>query len=188
MKRGKSPAGKAYWPAFPYPAFTQMTEQDLGHLWAWLQTLEPVSTPNRNHDTRRTRLELGMWRMLGFKRGGRSWERAEGEHARGAYLGNAIGHCGECHTPRNGIGIPQRRDQHGGTDAPPEPAPSIRAAELDWSLGELSSFLEDGWTPEGDVIGGEMGRIVAHGTSKLSIEDRRALAAWVLSIGQAPAD
>ena len=72
MKRGKSPAGKAYWPAFPYPAFTQMTEQDLGHLWAWLQTLEPVSTPNRNHDTRRTRLELGMWRMLGFKRGGRS--------------------------------------------------------------------------------------------------------------------
>lgn len=181
MRRGKSPDGHAYWPAFPYPSFTQISDDDLADLWAYLQSVEPVAEPNIPHDISKSRFELSLWRRLGLRVGGRGYEVEKGEHARGAYLANAVGHCGECHTPRNGIGIPKRSKQFGGTDAPPEPAPPITAEALGWSLTELSSFLTDGWTPDDDVIGGEMGRIVHDGTAPLTDADRRALAAYILS-------
>ena len=41
-------------------------------------------------------------------------------------------------------------------------------------------------TAEGDVVGGEMARIVEHGTAKLSAADRRALAVWLLSLPASP--
>ncbi|TNE87558.1 MAG: c-type cytochrome [Deltaproteobacteria bacterium] len=181
MRQGVSPENKSYWPTFPYPAYTQMTDEDLGHLWAYMQTIEPVANEVRAHDMRKTRFELGVWRRLGFTEGGRSWEIETGEHARGAYLANAVAHCGECHTPRNMIGIPKSDLQFKGHEDPPEPSPPITKQELGWSVSEFVSFLEDGWAPDGDVVGGQMGHIIRDGTAKLSAEDRRALVEYILS-------
>ena len=181
MRHGRSPEGKAYWPAFPYPSFTQIDDDDLGDLWAYLQTLEPVVQEVAPSDVSRSRFELSLWRRLAFRRVGRAYEVESGEHALGAYLTNAVGHCGECHTPRSGIGIPRKKQVFSGTDAPPEPAPPITSEALGWSIAELSSFLEDGWTPDDDVVGGEMARIVREGTAKLTDEERRAMAAYILS-------
>lgn len=181
IQRGKAPDGHAYWPAFPYPSFTQITDEDAQDLWSFFQTLEPVPREDIPHDIAKGAFQLSLWRRLAFKRGGRGYEVESDEHARGAYLANALGHCGECHTPRSGIGIPKKGKQFEGTDAPPEPAPAITQEALGWSLTELSSFLEDGWTPEDDIIGGEMGRIIQEGTSQLSDADRRALAAYIFS-------
>lgn len=181
IRHGRSPEGKAYWPAFPYPSFTQLTDQDLGDLWAYLRSLTPVRHEVPEAAVERSRFALSLWRRLTFRVGGRAYEVETGEHALGAYLTNAVGHCGECHTPRSGIGIPQRKHVFEGTEAPPEPAPPIHAEALGWSLTELSSFLADGWTPDDDVAGGEMARIIREGTAKLTDAERRAMAAYILS-------
>ncbi|MEQ1508054.1 MAG: c-type cytochrome, partial [Myxococcota bacterium] len=46
MRDGRAPDGHAYWPVFPYPAFSGLTDADLADLWAYLRTIPPSATPN----------------------------------------------------------------------------------------------------------------------------------------------
>src|SRR5438128_1300379 len=50
MRQGERPDGKNYFPAFPYPSFTKITDGDLRDLWAYLRTLPPSARANREHD------------------------------------------------------------------------------------------------------------------------------------------
>ncbi len=184
MRRGKAPDGRPYPPSFPYDQFTGLTDTDLEHLWAYLQSLEPVARADQPHDVKRrarSRFWLGLWRLLYFDRGP---HEADDElsplEARGAYLGEAVGHCGGCHTPRNGNGARREKRALEGSDAEPEPAPAL--VGLGWTVDDWQWFLETGTTGEGDVVGGEMWRIVEHGTSTLPPEDQQALAAWLARV------
>jgi len=184
MRRGRSPEGRPYPPAFPYDQFTGLTDTDLEHLWAWLQTQEPVANAVPEHDVKRkatSRFWLGLWRMLYFRRGPHEADDSLTElEARGAYLGEAVGHCGGCHTPRNGNGARREKRALEGRDTEPEPAPSL--VGLGWGADDWQFFLETGTTAEGDVVGGEMWRIVSEGTSELPADDRAALAAWLTAV------
>lgn len=194
MRDGRSPDGKPYYPSFPYTAYTELTDEDLRHVWAWLRSLEPVSRPDAPHDLRkgyRKRSLLGLWRLMAFHRG--PFQAGKGEPpdvARGRYLGEAVGHCGECHTPRDGIGRVRRRLALAGSDEPPEPAPNITPHPEDgvgaWSDADLDAFLQYGMLPDGDFVGGQMMRIVEEGTAALSKEDREALMAWLRSVHPRP--
>lgn len=186
MRHGRRPQGGPYYPAFPYPAFTGITDADLADLWAFLRTVEPVARPEEPHELHGLsgwRFLVRFWKLTGFDRGPYTPDRdLDPTQARGAYLGEAVGHCGECHTPRGGLGKPRRRHALEGSEAPPEPAPDItRAALSGWSTTELASFLRDGLSPDDDMVGGEMRRLVKQGTALLSDADRQALAAWVLA-------
>lgn len=189
MRHGRSPEGRPYYPSFPYTAFTGITDEDLRDLWAYLQTVEPVANDPGEHDLNGIygwRFLLRFWKITGFSKG--PWERPkrleDDQLARGAYLGEAIGHCGECHTPRKALGNLKKRKALGGSDGPESSAPNITPSADgigEWSHGELVSFFVDGMLPDGDVTGGEMWRLVKEGTAKLSDADREALAAWVLA-------
>ncbi len=195
MRHGRDPDGRFLYPAFPYPSYTGISDDDLRHLWAWLQFLDPVAQPDTPHDLNpgaRARSVLGLWRMVGFRRG--PFEPARGEDpvlARGRYLGEAVAHCGGCHTPRSGIGVPRRGAELAGTDAPPEPSPDIRPHPAGdphaWSHDDRVTLLAYGMTPEGDFVGGEMMRLVEEGTRRLSDADREALARWWHSVPPRPA-
>ncbi|MEO0601157.1 MAG: cytochrome c [Myxococcota bacterium] len=184
MRRGKAPDGRPYAPAFPYDQFTGLTDADLEHLWAWLQSRPAVERPDRLHDVKRrarSRFWLGWWRRLYFDRGPFEADAALTEvEARGAYLGEAVGHCGGCHTPRNRNGARRTGRALEGSDAEPEPAPAL--VGLGWGLDDWQWFLQTGTTDEGDVVGGEMWRIVEHGTATLPEADQEALAAWLLVV------
>jgi len=178
MRYGRSPEGRSYWPAFPYPSFTGMEERDLADLWAFLQTLEPVDRPDRDHEIG-GRWRLGFWRLLAFRPGPRP-APDDPQLQRGAYLVNHVGHCGECHTPRSGIGrLKWRHHSLDGTDEGPHPGPSLTEGLAEWSDGDLDTFLTMGMEPDGDFAGGGMGEIVSEGTSQLSDEDRAAMIAWI---------
>jgi mono/diheme cytochrome c family protein len=98
---------------------------------------------------------------------------------RGAYLARNLGHCGECHTPRNALGIPIADLEFAGATLGESHADAITADALaEWSEDDFAFFLFMGMKPDEEYVGGEMEAVIAHNTSKLTDEDRRAMAAF----------
>lgn len=193
MREGMAPDGHPYWPAFPYPSFTRASDQDLADLWAFLGTLPAVARPDHANEVLPrydSRALLGTWRTLSFRAGAwRDDPRRDAAWNRGAYLVTGLGHCGECHSPRSGIGVPKKGMELAGSDEPPAPAPNLTPHPDGlggWSEDELIDFLRFGMTPEGDVVGGHMGTIIDLGTSRLSESDRRAIATYLRSLPARP--
>ena len=110
MTGGVSPDRRHYFPAFPYTSYRIMRTEDLLDLWAYLGTLDAVRSPGRAPDVPMlgvTRRAVGLWKRLALGEAGfhADPERSEAWN-RGAYLVNGPGHCGECHTPRDALMIP----------------------------------------------------------------------------------
>jgi mono/diheme cytochrome c family protein len=187
LREGVGPDGTVYFPVFPYTSFTMMTETDVADLWAYMQTVPAVVQQNRAHDANFPfgwRGLLPVWRWLNFDAGplaSASDPALSGAAARGAYLVNALGHCGECHTPRDWLGALDRDAQLSGTKSGPEggSVPNITPDEATgigrWSDAEIMRVLETGMLPDYDVVGSGMGEVVANSTSRLTVEDRQAI-------------
>ena len=92
----------------------------------------------------------------------------------------ALGHCGECHTPRNWLGIPDLSREFAGAPLGDGEVEAIDAEALaQWTQEDLGYFLYLGVKPDGEFVGGEMEKVIEHNTSKLTLEDRRAIAAFL---------
>ncbi len=119
MTEGISPDGRHYFPAFPYTSYRNMSVGDLLDLRAYLGSLPPVRSAGREADVPMrwlARRAVGLWDRLAFRAPtfAPDPERSEAWN-RGAYLVEGAGHCGECHTPRNALMIPdQTRALEGG--------------------------------------------------------------------------
>ncbi len=188
MREGVRPDGAHYYPAFPYPSFTRISDGDLADLWAYLRSLPPDSRPNRAHDLRFPfgwRYAVAAWKWLFFTPGrfvGDS--RRTAAVNRGAYLVEAVGHCGECHTPRNFLGGAKRdRPLAGGKDPTGKTVPNLTPTRLKkWNDGELKEFLMTGITPEFDSADETMAEVVRNTTSQLTSGDLAALIAYLRSL------
>ena len=188
VRKGISPAGTHYFPAFPYASYAHATVQDVRDLFAYLKTLPPVSGRVRDHDVSfpfSIRRNIGIWKLLFMDdRLLMPDQSRSSQWNRGAYLVNAFGHCAECHSPRNVLGgIIAAQRFAGGPD--PEGkgfVPNITQKGLaDWSEKDIDYFLETGSTPDGDNAGGSMARVIKN-TSELSAPDRAAIATYVKSL------
>jgi len=110
MREGERPDGKNYFPAFPYTSFTKIVDGDLRDLWAFCVTLRPA--PAQTGSTICAFLSAGASSSRsgsGFLHAG-PFTNVPGLSDvanRGAYLVQALGHCSECHTPRNFFGGPK---------------------------------------------------------------------------------
>ena len=186
--KGTSPSGAHYFPAFPYASYQHAKVEDIRDLFAYLKTLAPVSGRPPGHDVpfpfniRRT---LGGWKFLFLD--GKPFVPDASRSAqwnRGAYLVNGLGHCAECHSPRNLLGgIVESQRFAGGPNPGGEGwVPNITQKRMsEWSAKDFAYFLESGMTPEGDTAGGEMARVIRN-TSQLSPEDRAAMAEYLKSL------
>ncbi|WP_298290971.1 cytochrome c [uncultured Litoreibacter sp.] len=183
--KGTSPDGQHYFPAFPYASYAKMTPQDAVNLHAYMQTLPADATPSQPHDIgfpfniRRT---LGGWKMLFVSE---SWvlDTDDPQLQRGRYLVEALGHCAECHTPRNALGGLQKDNWMQGA---PDPSgkgriPGVTPAILGWSQADIAEYLNSGFTPEFDTAGGHMVEVVEN-TAQLTQEDREAIAAYLMAL------
>ncbi|CCE05572.1 Diheme cytochrome c-type [Bradyrhizobium sp. STM 3843] len=186
--RGTSPGGSHYYPAFPYTSYAHARLEDIRDLFAYMKTLPAVSGASRDHDLpfpfniRRT---LGIWKLLFFDdKPFTPDQQRSAQWNRGAYLVNSLGHCAECHSPRNLLGgIIKAQRFAGGPD--PEGhgwVPNITQKGLaDWSESDFGYFLESGQLPDGDSVGGAMTRVIRN-TSQLSADDRTAMAVYLKSL------
>lgn len=107
---------------------------------------------------------------------------------RGAYLVQALGHCGECHTPRNFLGGSKRdRFLAGGKGPEGKRVPNLTPTRLKkWSDEELKEFLLTGATPDGDAANETMDEVIRNTTSQLTAEDLVALMAYLRSLPPLP--
>jgi mono/diheme cytochrome c family protein len=192
VTKGISPAGYHYFPAFPYTSYAHAKVSDIRDLFAYLKTLAPVPGKVRDHDVPfpfDIRRNVGIWKLLFMDNRRFAPDPARSDQwNRGAYLVNSLGHCAECHSPRNFLGGTVTAQRFAGGPNPEGEGwvPNITQKELgDWSVKDIAYFLETGQTPDGDTIGGSMGRVIKN-TSQLSPEDRAAIAEYLKSLP--PAD
>ena len=188
LREGVRPDGEHLYPAFPYPSFTRVKEADLKDLWAYLRTLPPSDRKNRPHELRFPfgwRSLIAGWKWLYFTpgpahaRAGRTAAQARGE-----YLVDALGHCGECHTPRNLLGAPRaNRYLAGGKGPEGKRVPNLTPTGLArWSDAELKDFLVTGLTPDGDIAAQAMGEVIRNTTSQWTRDDLDAVIAYLRSL------
>jgi mono/diheme cytochrome c family protein len=195
MTEGVGPGGHPYFPAFPYPSYTHMTERDLVDLKAYLDAVEPVANAVPDHDVDFPfgfRPLIKGWQLLFFEDGTFAPDPNRSEAwNRGAYIVNGPGHCGECHTPRNALGGRQADRFLAGTRDGPDgkPVPNITPHEDGiggWAEGDLVFAFQTSILPDGDVFGGAMAEVVEDGLSHLSREDLDAIAEYLLSVEALP--
>jgi len=188
VTRGVSPEGAHYFPAFPYTTYAHARVSDVRDLFAYLKTLAPVVGKVRDHDVRfpfNIRRNVGIWKWLFMDDKPFAPDTARSpQWNRGAYLVNALGHCAECHSPRNFLGgIVAAQRFAGGPDPDGKGwVPNITQKGLsDWSEKDIAYLLESGQTPDGDSVGGSMVAVIKN-TSLLNEADRAAIANYVKSL------
>jgi mono/diheme cytochrome c family protein len=195
LREGVSPQGRHYFPVFPYSSYTKMTTQDLLDLRAFLATIPPSDKPSRPHEVTwpfSWRAALAPWKWLYFKAGAYRPDPAhDAQWNRGAYLVEALTHCGECHTPRSFLGGIERAQwltgarMPGGDLVAPNLTPD-KSGLADWSSTDIVDALTDGTLPQGGTLGEEMGEVVRNSTSRLRPEDRAAIAAYLKALPPMP--
>jgi mono/diheme cytochrome c family protein len=190
MMLGSSPRGEHYYPSFPYTSYTRMKVQDIIDLKAYLDTLQPVDHTVTPHDLRfpwNVRRAVGLWKLLYLKHGPVVPDAADNAvFERGRYLAEGAGHCGECHTPRNVLGG-LRLDKWLAGGPNPDGEGSVPNITPDaeglgsWSESDIAYYLQSGFTPDFDTVGGSMVKVQEH-MALLPAEDRQAIAAYLKSI------
>ena len=188
VTKGVSPDGKHYFPAFPYTSYAHARPQDIRDLFAYLKTLAPVSGHAREHDVPfpfNIRRNIGIWKLLFFDD---KPFAVSGEHSaqwsRGAYLVNSLGHCAECHSPRNFLGglVTAQRFAGGPNPEGEGWVPNITQKGIgEWSVKDIDYFLKTGQTPDNDSAAGSMARVIKN-TQALPDADRAAIAEYLKSL------
>jgi mono/diheme cytochrome c family protein len=190
---GTSPNGAHYYPAFPYTTYQNMTLADLADLYTYFKTLPAVELPSQPHDVGfpfNIRRSLGGWKFLFARKRWALEGELSAQETRGRYLVEALGHCAECHTPRNMIGGLQRGRWLAGGPNPdgkgniPNITPHADGLGA-WNTLDIVTYLNSGFTPEFDVAGGQMADVV-NNLKKLPPEDHAAIAAYLQKLPPLP--
>ncbi|WNF46220.1 cytochrome c [Pseudomonas sp. SG20056] len=186
VAEGERRDGSKLYPAMPYTSYHLLKREDSDAIYAYLMSLEPIAKPSPQTSLSfpfNVRFGLGFWNMLYKNRvqllpaDGKSetWQR-------GQYLVEALGHCGECHTPRNALGALQQDQRLQGGVLLGYEAPSLLAedlAERGWSTDDLATFLKHGISAQGSMFN-EMYPVLHHSTQYLPLDDHKAMATYLL--------
>jgi mono/diheme cytochrome c family protein len=190
VRRGVDDQGQPLYPAMPYAAFTYMTDADVLAIKAYLFSLKPVHREDKDDALAfpfNQRWLMSVWGRL-FNPDQRFRPRPDRgpQWNRGAYLAEAMAHCGDCHTPRS---LAQSLDNHGkyaGAVAAGWRAYNITGHRLygvgAWSDAELAQYISTGHASGRGAAAGPMGEAVDLSLSHLTPSDIAALIAYLRSI------
>ena len=195
MHEGIGAGGRRLFPAFPYTAFTNISNADVDAIFAYLRTVKPRRySPPDNDFLLRMRWPLVAWNALYFN-AGRIQPNASksSEWNRGAYLVEGLGHCSACHSPRNALMAEVAKQAYDGGTLQAEVATGVNrrwsAVNLtsskqglaSWSVGELTQYLHGGMSLRAGSFG-PMDEVIVNSLSRLKIEDVHAMAVYLKSL------
>jgi mono/diheme cytochrome c family protein len=191
LHQGVAPDGSDYYPAFPYTSYTRISAKDARALHAYILTLPASEQLNRDHELAwflRWRFAARVWKWLFFNAS--EFQQSPEQSAqwnRGAYIAETLGHCGECHTPRNLFGALQTEMAFAGNAQGPddELVPNITPHKGtgigDWSREDLQLFLKFGELPDGEYAAGSMDPVIV-GLQNLTQDDLDALTEYLRAL------
>lgn len=193
MREGVSPGGVDgvnLYPAFPYTSYQRMNANDIRDLFAYMQTLQAVPGKAPDHQLKfpfTMRRGVGVWRLF-FLDGKplKTVKPATPEFARGQYLVEGPGHCAECHSPRNFMGVIKNGQRFGGGTTPDGLGhfPNISQDETGiqfWAANSIANYLRTGISPIGKIAGGDMAEVIEN-TKNLSKDDLQAIALYLKTV------
>jgi mono/diheme cytochrome c family protein len=190
MLHGVSPDGRHYYPSFPYGSYTRMTQGEVADLWAFWQTLPAVEGRAGDHELAfpyTLRRGLGLWKLAFLSDAPViAIDESDPLLVRGRHLVEGPGHCAECHTPRGLAGNLLTDRWLAGAQEPEGDGrvPNITggAGGLGgWSAADIAYYLESGFTPEFDSVGGSMVAVQLN-MAMLDASDRDAIAVYLKAI------
>ncbi|WP_417669331.1 c-type cytochrome [Roseibium sp.] len=192
MLAGVSPDGAHYYPAFPYASYARMKPEDVSDLFAFMKTLPEVAGKASDHELGfpfNIRRGLGLWKLLNLSAepvvAAPSGDVDTDAWQLGRYLVEGPGHCGECHTPRDALGGLDKSQWLAGAPAATGDGkvPGLDAGSDagGWSISDIAYYLESGFTPEYDSVGGEMVP-VQENMAKLPAGHREAIATYLTNL------
>jgi mono/diheme cytochrome c family protein len=193
VRSGIGRGGRHVYPAHPYTSYATMARDDVLAIRAYLMSIPAVASEAPASDLRfpfSQRWLMPLWNALYRDRAGYRPDAAHDEQwNRGAYLATALGHCGECHTPRNtAFGLKRSRQLAGAVTQgwkAYDITPSAESGIGGWSRDALAQYLREGHASGHGVAAGPMQEVIGYSTGRLSAEDRDALVAYLLP-GAAP--
>ena len=186
MKTGIGHNGVRLYPAMPYPAYTKMSDRDVGDLWAYLRSLQPVKNEIKSNLLPfpfNIRAVMIGWNWLNFTPGAfKADPNRSTEWNRGAYIVQGAGHCATCHSPKTALGANKASAFLGGAVLQDWLAPTITNAPRvglgGWSVDDVTAYLKTG-ANRFDIASGPMAEVVTNSTAKMTDADLRAIAVYL---------
>jgi mono/diheme cytochrome c family protein len=190
VQRGIRRDGSRLYPSMPFPSYALMTDADVLAIKAYLLNLPPVraaNIPNTLSFPFDQRWLMTFWSALFAKDKRFTPNTAQSaEWNRGAYVAEALAHCGECHTPRNLAFALDNTNKFSGAvtagwyafNITPDKGSGIGA----WSDDELRAYLSAGHAPGRGTAAGPMGEAVDNSFSYMAPDDISALVAYLRSV------
>ena len=187
---GVNRVGEDMYPTMPYDFYTKVTRDDIDAIYAYLRTVAPVTRlvdVNHLHFPFDERWMMGAWRELYFTEGTftpipanpTSWNR-------GAYLVEGLGHCSDCHSPRNLLGGIEKSKDFAGA-----PIDGWFALDLSedittglgaWSVEDIATYLKTGAFKGKTTAIGPMAEVIRNSLHYLTDSDLHAIAEYLKSI------
>src|SRR6204780_2833858 len=187
LHRGVAKDGRNLYPAFPYTSYTAMTRDDAVAIKAYLFSLPTVhasATPNELPFpfNQRWTLTFWKWMFLDEHRFRPDPNRSESQN-RGTYLSTALGHCGECHTPRNILLAMSTRKTLAGAEVSGWHAFNLTSDRVsglgEWTDAQLRQFLSVGRAEDHGPAAGPMAEVVENSTRYLTADDLQAMVTYL---------
>src|SRR3989454_11639484 len=183
-------------PVMPYEAYSGMAEEDLKALIAYLRPLKPVkkATPELESRAPLTRsLGIPIYLKVFGRFSSSAVQAPKSGTERGRYLVEHVSVCGDCHTPRNSIGVPNRSLYLAGANEKigplgqevPNITPDKETGIGEWKREDIAELLLTGTTPDLDNVEGLMAEVIQgtqHGFKDMKREDALAIADYLKSI------
>ncbi|WP_445144239.1 c-type cytochrome [Dyella sp. Tek66A03] len=195
LHSGKGRHGELLYPAFSYTSFTKVSHDDALAIFAYLQSLAPVQQPAKPLGLGfpyNVRNSLKAWRALYFQEGVYQPDPSQSERwNRGAYLVQGLGHCNECHAPRDSFGGMQNSPSLAGGQIPaqdwyaPDLSTKANGGLAGWSEQDIVDLLKNGQSVRGTAFG-PMAEVVANSTQHMHEDDLRAIATYLQSLPPRP--
>jgi mono/diheme cytochrome c family protein len=194
IRTGVARGGKHLYPAMPYAEYAKMTRGDALAIKAYLFSLQPVGATPPASEMKfpfDQRWGLMFWNLANATGGEFSQDTTKSAAwNRGAYLVEGLGHCGECHTPRNFMQGLKGSKAFGGAQQQGWLAYNISSDKTagigSWTDEQLAQYLSTGQAPGRGPASGPMAEVIEYSLRHLNQDDIKAMVTYLRTIPAQP--